>query len=174
VTDPRDSLASNELAALEFKSDASDRNGIREAICALANNLGDHRSGTLPIGARDDGVLYGLSVDDKPLQHAVRLDRPVKVYDRFRKRIPGEFARSVLDVQRAPLESADSDPSCLATLRNYRSLMPLAQDARKPMFDLRAFDGAVGSTGRLVSICFREFEAPATSVLHHAGIEKAA
>jgi len=105
------------------------------------------------------------------LQHAVRLDRPVKAYDRFLTRIPGEFSRSVLDVQQAPLESAAADPHCLATLRNYRSLMPLAQDARKPMFDLRAADGALGSTGRLVSICFREFHGLAASVLEHAGIE---
>lgn len=33
---------------------------------------------------------------------------------------------------------------------------------------------ALGSTGRLVSICFRELEGLATSVLHHAGIEEAA
>ena len=28
--------------------------------------------------------------------------------------------------------------------------MPLVQDARKPIFDLRVADGALGSTGRLV------------------------
>ncbi|MDQ3721726.1 MAG: ParA family protein [Actinomycetota bacterium] len=105
------------------------------------------------------------------LQHAVRLDRPVKAYDRFLKRIPGEFARSVLEAAPPRRETAAGDPHCLATLRNYRSLMPLAQDARKPMFDLRAADGALGSTGRLVSICFREFEGLAASVLDHAGIE---
>ena len=35
------------------------------------------------------------------------------------------------------------------TLRNYRSLMPMAQEARKPMFDLSPADGAIGSHAQL-------------------------
>jgi len=98
------------------------------------------------------------------LQHAVRLDRPVKAYERWLRRIPTEFHRSVLGEQHPPSETAH-DPYRLASLRNYRSLMPLAQDARKPMFDLRPADGALGSMGRLVQTCYREFEALATTVL---------
>ena len=105
------------------------------------------------------------------LQHAVRLDRPVKAYDRFLKRIPGEFAKSVLESEAGDLDSAMADPNCLASLRNYRSLMPLAQDARKPMFDLRAADGALGSTSRLVSTCYSEFERLARAVLARAGLK---
>lgn len=48
--------------------------------------------------------------------------------------------------------------------------MPLAQDARKPMFDLRAGDGAPGSTGRLVQTCYREFEALASRVMDAAQV----
>jgi hypothetical protein len=103
------------------------------------------------------------------LQHAVRLDRPVKAYDRWLRRIPVEFHRSVLG-EPAPSVSSAADPYQLATLRNYRSLMPLAQDARKPMFDLRAGDGALGSTGRLVQACFREFEGLAGKVMEAAGV----
>lgn len=102
------------------------------------------------------------------LQHAVRLDRPVKAYDRWLRRIPQEFAQSVLQEEHDH-ESADGDPNCLATLRNYRSLMPLAQDARKPMFDLRAADGALGSTARLVQTCGSEFRNLATTVLTRVG-----
>lgn len=104
------------------------------------------------------------------LQHAVRLDRPVKAYDRFLTRIPEAFASSVLDQAGGDEHSTQDDPYCLASLRNYRSLMPLAQDARKPMFDLRAADGALGSTARLVTICFNEFDALADAVLEHAGL----
>ncbi len=103
------------------------------------------------------------------LQHAVRLDRPVKAYDRWLRRIPLEFRRSVLG-ERDVVIPPGSDPYQLATLRNYRSLMPLAQDARKPMFDLRAADGALGSTGRLVQICYREFEELAERVMEAAEI----
>jgi len=103
------------------------------------------------------------------LQHAVRLDRPVKAYDRWLRRIPTEFHRSVLGESVSAIGST-SDPYKLASLRDYRSLMPLAQDARKPMFDLRAADGALGSTGRLVQTCYREFEELAGRVMEAAGI----
>lgn len=90
------------------------------------------------------------------MQHAVRLDRPVKAYDRWLRRIPSEFHGSVLGEDRSkPVE--EPDPYQLSSLRNYRSLMPLAQDARKPMFDLRAADGALGSTGTLVRTCYQDF-----------------
>lgn len=101
------------------------------------------------------------------LQHAVRLDRPVKAYDRWLRRIPTEFQRSVLGESGAS-PPVDPDPYRLATLRNYRSLMPLAQDVRKPMFDLRAADGALGSTARLVRICYLEFQELANTVLERA------
>lgn len=65
---------------------------------------------------------------------------------------------------------SSTDPYQLASLRNYRSLMPLAQDARKPMFDLRAGDGALGSTGRLVQTCYREFESPNCRVMDAASV----
>ncbi|HEY4025457.1 MAG TPA: AAA family ATPase [Candidatus Dormibacteraeota bacterium] len=105
------------------------------------------------------------------LQHAVRLDRPVLAYDRWLRRIPAEFHRSVLD-DKDPAPGVDDDPFRLASLRNYRSLMPLAQDARKPMFDLRAADGALGSTGRLVLTCEREFRALAHAILQKIGVER--
>ena len=50
-------------------------------------------------------------------------------------------------------------------MRNYQSLMPLAHDARKPMFDLRAADGALGSTQAYVQKCRAEFQELAESLL---------
>lgn len=48
--------------------------------------------------------------------------------------------------------------------------MPLAQDARKPIFDLRAGDGALDSTGRLVQTCDGEFEDLAGRVMDATNI----
>lgn len=104
------------------------------------------------------------------LQHAVRLDRPVNAYDRFLTRIPQEFARSVLQEDDPAEQTSQSDPHSLASLHNYGSLMPLARDARKPMVDLLAAAGALGSIARLVTICFQEFEALADAVLERAGV----
>lgn len=93
------------------------------------------------------------------LQHAVRLDRPVRAYGKWLKRIPAVYREAVLNQGTQDLDfDGSEDANCLATLRNYRSLMPMAQDARKPMFDLRAADGAIGSHAQLVQTCGAEFE----------------
>jgi chromosome partitioning protein len=52
----------------------------------------------------------------------------------------------------------------------FRSLMPLSHDARKPMFDLRAADGAIGSTQRYVQVCFSEFRTLSRDLLGRLGI----
>ena len=109
------------------------------------------------------------------LQHAVRLDRPVKAYRRWLERIPAVYQESVLG--RAPstrILLSDEDPNCLATLRNYRSLMPMAQDARKPMFDLRPADGAIGSHAQLVQTCYLEFQSLANRIAEKCQLPKAA
>jgi hypothetical protein len=93
------------------------------------------------------------------MQPSVRLDRPVRAYERWLSRIPAVY-------QKAVLEDPDTEVSHeIATIRNFRSLMPLAHDARKPMFDLRPADGAIGSTQRYVQICFQEFRHLAESLL---------
>ena len=58
------------------------------------------------------------------------------------------------------------------TLRNYQSLMPLSHDARKPMFDLRAADEALGSTQTYVQKCYQDFRELSLTVL--ARLEEAA
>ena len=89
------------------------------------------------------------------MQPKMRLDRPVKAYQRWLDRVPVVFANSVLN---EPDESIGQSFE-IATLRNYQSLMPLAHDARKPMFDLRSADGALGSTQTLVQRCYQDFKA---------------
>jgi chromosome partitioning protein len=95
------------------------------------------------------------------MQPTMRLDRPVKAYQRWLKRIPYVFADSVLGNP----EDAENKAYEIATLRNYQSLMPLAHDARKPMFDLKAADGALGSTQAYVQKCRAEFQHLAEQVL---------
>jgi chromosome partitioning protein len=92
------------------------------------------------------------------MQHAVRLDRPVRSYDRWMARIPSVYRSAVLG-ENSPAGDLDvrSDPHSLSALRNYRSLMPLAQEARKPMFFLKAADGAIGGHARAVSECYVDF-----------------
>ena len=105
------------------------------------------------------------------MQHAVRLDRPVKAYRRWMSRIPAVYSAAVVG-ETSPLEDTtiDNDPHCLATLKHYRSLMPLAQEARKPMFALKPADGAIGGHAAAVQGCYRDFRALARTVAKRAGL----
>lgn len=103
------------------------------------------------------------------LQHAVRADRPVKAYQRWFERIPAVYHHEILGAPGdAPLPHPD--PHQLATLKHYRSLMPLAQDARKPMFLLKPADGAIGGHSEAVQDCYRDFKALALKIAGVCGI----
>jgi chromosome partitioning protein len=91
------------------------------------------------------------------LQHSVRLDRPVKAYQRWMERIPGIYQSEVLDQPLDPERSIANDPNCLALLKHYQSLMPLAQEARKPMFYLKPGDGAIGAHIAAVQSAYKDF-----------------
>ena len=98
-------------------------------------------------------------------QHSVRLDRPVQAYDRWARRIPEEYRVSVqgVDGSAAP-NTPGQDPECLATLKHYRSLVPMAQEARKPIFELTSADGALGSHAQSVRNAREDFSALARTV----------
>ncbi|MCA1961909.1 MAG: hypothetical protein LDL33_14085 [Desulfomonile sp.] len=63
------------------------------------------------------------------------------------------------------------DPDCLALLKHYRSLVPMAQEARKPIFDLRPADGALGAHYATVQAAYRDFEELAIKVATRIGLE---
>jgi hypothetical protein len=63
----------------------------------------------------------------------------------------------------------DNDPYCLAALKNYRSLMPLAMEARKPMFHLKPADGAIGAHARAVQDCATDFRELTRRILSVTG-----
>ncbi len=85
--------------------------------------------------------------------------------------IPAVYAKEILGVKETG-SPADDEQNCLAVLRNYGSLMSMAQEARKPMFDLKPADGAVGSYAPLVRECFEDFEGLATMLALECGLKK--
>ncbi len=100
------------------------------------------------------------------MQHAVRMRYPVKAYDRWIQKIPASYRTQLLDwTADREVPPLGSDPECLALLKHYRSLMPLAQEARKPMFLLRPADGAIGGHATAARECWRDFEALAKALL---------
>ncbi|ARV59898.1 chromosome partitioning protein [Nostocales cyanobacterium HT-58-2] len=115
----------------------------------------------LPRNPADDVLLpKGLMqpVGYVVLQHSVRLDRPVKAYNRWIARIPKVYRDAVLNEPGDNSTSVENDPNCLALLKNYQSLMPMAQEARKPMFYLKPADGAIGAHTKAVKNVYHDFE----------------
>ncbi|MBI4569538.1 MAG: AAA family ATPase [Planctomycetes bacterium] len=104
------------------------------------------------------------------LRHSIRLDRPVKAFERWAARVPGTYAEAVLDTIVDASVSIDTDPACIAKLRDYRSLMPLAQEARKPMFFLKPADGALGSHANAAAQAYKDFKDVARKIAAAAGI----
>jgi cellulose biosynthesis protein BcsQ len=91
-------------------------------------------------------------------QHSVRLDRPVRSYEKWIHRIPATFQEYILEGSQVPVASPEEDHYCLAMLKHYRSLMPMAQEARKPMFALKPADGAIGAHLQAVQSVYSQFE----------------
>jgi chromosome partitioning protein len=93
-------------------------------------------------------------------QHLARVDRPVAGYARWAERIPEIFHEYVLDEPGFSRtgQDFDSDPYCIAMIKHFASLAPLAQIARKPIFDLKVADGIGGGQIQSVAKSRKEFE----------------
>jgi len=105
------------------------------------------------------------------MRHSIRLSRPVQAYGRWIEKIPKEYMKSVLEneIVNSKLKS-NGDPNNLAHLKDYRSLMPMAQEANKPMFMLRPADGAIGAHLSAVGDCYEDFRKLAEKILKRVGI----
>jgi chromosome partitioning protein len=97
------------------------------------------------------------------LGHGVRLNRPVKAYQRWIEKIPVDFHGAVLNETVPPPEP---DPYCLAQLKHYHSLLPLAQEARKPVFALKPADGAFGGHAQAAQRAYGDFHELAMAILN--------
>lgn len=128
-------------------------------------------------------------------QYSVRLGRPVKAYDKWANRIPAFYRDYVLDkkeevtIQKSNDQEEikavmfphspdygklhlkpENDPHCLATVKHYRSLIPLGQEHRKPIFKLTAADGVIGSHAVAVQDARRDFQALAGKIAEKIGL----
>lgn len=105
------------------------------------------------------------------LQFGIRESRPVSAYDRWARRIPATFAEKVLGQPSSVTQDGTQDPNCLGMLRHYRSLMPMAMEARKPIFQLKAADGAIGAHTNSVKECGEDFRRLAGGILEAMKVE---
>ncbi len=106
------------------------------------------------------------------MQHAERLGRPTKAYAKWQARLPGAYRAAVLG-QAADLLIA-TDVNQIHRIKHYRSLMPMAMEARKPMFALTSADGAIGAHQTNVQQCRGDFEALAKEIARRAKVVRRA
>ena len=104
------------------------------------------------------------------MQHATRVGRPVRAYQKWLDKIPAVYRVEALGERSDGTVAADDDPNCLATLKHYRSLMPMAQEARKPIFHLKAADGALGAHIYAVQECYDDFKRLAFAIAERCGV----
>jgi len=90
-------------------------------------------------------------------------ERPVQAFQRWIDQVPNIITTYMVE----PLTTAEladfnlvlrGGEGKLAEFRNYFSLIPLAQEARKPIFDLTNSDGVVGAHGTYVQRCREDFD----------------
>jgi cellulose biosynthesis protein BcsQ len=165
----RAALLAADHVLMPLAADLFSLRGLRNLGPTLRDWRATWRETVMPRVPPDIPAPLGLM---KPLgyvimQPTMRLDRPVKAYRRWLERIPSVFDKSVVGKGVVPADKELASPVSsyeIATLKNYQSLMPLAHDARKPMFDLRSADGAIGSTQSYVQRCYVDFRSLALEV----------
>lgn len=96
-----------------------------------------------------------------------RTGKPAQASIHFSEWIPVTYAEYVLETLVTDPAVADA---ALAKLKNFHSLMPLAQAARKPIFHLTAADGAIGSHAVAARSCGGDFDALARKIAARCGI----
>jgi chromosome partitioning protein len=161
----RSALIGSDHVVIPLAADLFSLQGLRNLGPTLAAWRSDWKKRTSnwekPDFALPDGTMrpegYIL------MQHMERLSRAVKAYKKWADRIPGTYRESVLG-HPGTQDLGARDNNCLAQLRHYRSLMPMAQEVRKPIFHLSSADGAIGSHSQAVRDAWSDFKDLAVKV----------
>lgn len=104
-------------------------------------------------------------------QYDLLLERPIKILDQWGRRIPHVYREAVLDESPVEDMTPENDPYRLATVKHYRTLIPMAREHRKPIFNLTPADGAVGSHAGAVRDAERDFRKLAGEIAARMGIQ---
>jgi cellulose biosynthesis protein BcsQ len=126
----------------------------------LERSTGDGNSGEYP-SAQMQPIGYII------LQHRERQSRLVASHQRWADQIPKTYARDVLKHENG---AYPSDPNQIGQVRNYQSLMALSHEARKPIWDLKPADGAIGSHNRVVQEAYSTYHELAGVIAEKIGL----
>ncbi len=105
-------------------------------------------------------------------QHSQYAGKLGKAYNRWLARIPEVYLRDVCHDASLPVPALEQDRNCLARIKHYRSLMPMAQEARKPIFQLTPADGAIGSHFYAARDCGNDFRQLAEAIAGRCELQR--
>jgi chromosome partitioning protein len=105
-------------------------------------------------------------------QHSRYAGKLGKAYNRWLTRIPEVYLRDVCRDASTPVPTLEQDRNCLARLKHYRSLLPMAQEARKPIFQLTPADGAIGSHLYAALDCGNDFRQLAEVIAERCELQR--
>jgi hypothetical protein len=83
--------------------------------------------------------------------------------------MPTVYRESFGEPAPKPSLTTENDEFCLARLKDYRSLIPMAQEAKKPIFLLKPADGAIGGHQGAVREAYGDFKRLAQALLARIG-----
>lgn len=98
-----------------------------------------------------------------------RVNRSAKAFVHWSEQFPAAFREWVLAEPVGAVTDIVDDPYCLAMLKHYRSLMPMAMEARKPVFALKPADGAIGAHSEAVRRAYLDFQELAARIVERSG-----
>ncbi|MEN0005244.1 MAG: AAA family ATPase [Bacteroidota bacterium] len=105
------------------------------------------------------------------MQYTAKEKRPVKAYLKFADRIPGVYAKFVLQ-KAAVAKRVDDDKQCLGLLKHYHSLASMSIEAKKPIFLLKPGDGAMGAHVQAARKAYQDFSLIAEKIVEVCQIRK--
>jgi cellulose biosynthesis protein BcsQ len=164
----RSALIATDFVVVPLAADLFSRQGLRNLGPTLTRWRAEWRrrleNWPQPMFALPEGEMRPLGYLIQ--QPSIRLKRPVQAYERWVRRMPAEYAESVLDDTSPEQPSWPDDPNRIATVKHYRSLIPLSHDALKPIFHLAAADGARGSHAAAARDAGEDFRKLAENILY--------
>lgn len=131
------------------------------------------------LGSRSDWQIHYPQIPEEPLavagyvvqDRAYYYDRPADIPDRWRNRVQREYEHSIIHEPGVLEQGVSKSARPLASIRYHTGLLPLAEDAQKPMFRLTPADGVFDDQIKEVTSSYQDFENVARRVAERCGVE---
>lgn len=153
-----------------------------QGLPAMGSTLAAWREGWKQRRERFESVHPGASLDRSAgamalagyvtTQRSQYAGKPSRAREQWLARIPELYLRAMCRDETTAVPTLDQDRSCLARIKHYRSLMPMALEARKPIFRLTPADGAIGAHVYAARECGVQFRQLAEAIAARCEIQR--